>query len=66
MRRPLGNLVLIASSLMLGLVEDYWVLLVARAIHGIGSACINVGGPLPLCQFPGAAPVPDCDGPPDG
>jgi MFS family permease len=44
-----GNLVLIGSAMMLGLVDSYPVLLVARAIHGIGSSCINVSGtPRPM------------------
>lgn len=37
-------MVVTASSLMFGFINNYWWLLGARAIQGIGSSCLNIGG----------------------
>ncbi|KAH8247358.1 hypothetical protein KR038_002955 [Drosophila bunnanda] len=39
-----GTFFLLLSSLVFTIGESYWALLVARAIQGVGSACINICG----------------------
>ncbi|KAH8241315.1 hypothetical protein KR032_007843 [Drosophila birchii] len=39
-----GTFFLLLSSLVFTVGESYWALLVARAIQGVGSACINICG----------------------
>ncbi|XP_017031370.1 synaptic vesicular amine transporter [Drosophila kikkawai] len=39
-----GTFFLLLSSLVFAIGETYWALLVARAIQGVGSACINICG----------------------
>lgn len=44
----LGNLIIISSSLMLAFVSSLHLVVIARAIQGIGSSCVAVGGRV-LC-----------------
>ncbi|XP_043654842.1 synaptic vesicular amine transporter [Drosophila teissieri] len=39
-----GTFFLLLSSLVFTVGESYWALLVARAVQGVGSACINICG----------------------
>ncbi|XP_036674699.3 synaptic vesicular amine transporter [Drosophila suzukii] len=39
-----GTFFLLLSSLVFSVGESYWALLVARAVQGVGSACINICG----------------------
>ncbi|SPP81210.1 synaptic vesicular amine transporter [Drosophila guanche] len=39
-----GTFFLLVSSLVFTVGESYWSLLVARAVQGVGSACINICG----------------------
>ncbi|XP_001357821.5 synaptic vesicular amine transporter [Drosophila pseudoobscura] len=39
-----GTFFLLVSSLVFTVGESYWALLVARAVQGVGSACINICG----------------------
>ncbi|KAH8326185.1 hypothetical protein KR067_003232 [Drosophila pandora] len=39
-----GTFFLLVSSLVFTVGESYWALLLARAIQGVGSACINICG----------------------
>ncbi|KAH8351335.1 hypothetical protein KR084_009389 [Drosophila pseudotakahashii] len=39
-----GTFFLLLSSLVFSVGETYWSLLVARAVQGVGSACINICG----------------------
>ncbi|XP_017133513.1 synaptic vesicular amine transporter [Drosophila elegans] len=39
-----GTFFLLISSLVFAVGESYWALLVARAVQGVGSACINICG----------------------
>ncbi|KMZ05355.1 synaptic vesicular amine transporter [Drosophila simulans] len=39
-----GTFFLLISSLVFTVGESYWALLVARAVQGVGSACINICG----------------------
>ncbi|XP_017083973.1 synaptic vesicular amine transporter [Drosophila eugracilis] len=39
-----GTFFLLLSSLVFTIGESYWALLIARAVQGVGSACINICG----------------------